>query len=253
MDAWLCYKSGLARLPFNASSYAHSGSGTPSTMPTDPISIILVLILLVTSLGVHEAAHGWVALKCGDTTARDLGRITLNPLAHVDLFMTILLPLMLLLSGLPPFGGAKPVPVAFHRLRNPWRDMCLVAFAGPLSNFLLAIFFMFIYKLVVGVFGMSPGGRESYQILPKVMSVAVYFNLLLAAFNLIPIPPLDGSRIMAWLLPERLRMIYVRFERYGLFVVFALILWGGLFRIILPLMDVLNDWVYYIVSLGGLW
>ncbi|MFT5287467.1 MAG: Zn-dependent protease [Planctomycetota bacterium] len=222
-------------------------------MPTDPLSIILVLVLLVTSLGVHEAAHAWVALKCGDSTARDLGRITLNPIAHIDLFMTILLPLMLLLSGMPPFGGAKPVPVAFHRLRNPWRDMCLVALAGPLSNFLLAILFGFIYKFVVDVMGMSPGGTGSYQILPKVMSVAVYFNLLLAAFNLIPIPPLDGSRILAWILPEGIRMTYVRFERYGMFIVFGLIIWGGLFRIIGPVMDVMYDWVFNIVELGGLW
>ena len=223
-------------------------------MPTDPLSIALCIALLIISLGVHEAAHGWVALKCGDTTARDLGRITLNPLAHIDPFMTILLPLMLYFSGAPfLFGGAKPVPVAFHRLRHPWRDMSLVAIAGPISNFLLAIFFMLVFKLSVDVFGMSAGVGGSYQILPKVMLISVQFNLLLAGFNLIPIPPLDGSRVMAWLLPESVRLTYVRIERYGMLIIIALLMWGNLGALIQPFMSVTIEWVYFIVSLGGLW
>ena len=103
---------------------------------------ILTMVLLVISLGIHEAAHAWVAWKCGDSTAKDLGRITLNPLVHIDPVRTILLPVLLYYSTGHAFGGAKPVPVNFHRLRHPWRDMSLVAFAGPASNFLQAIFFL---------------------------------------------------------------------------------------------------------------
>jgi hypothetical protein len=122
----------------------------------------LVIALLVISLSVHEAAHGWVALQCGDTTARDLGRITLNPLPHLDLFMTIVLPTLCILSKAPVFGGARPVPVNFYNLRRPWRDMALVALAGPLSNFLLAVFFYLCVKLLVDDFRSgAPGGRPA--------------------------------------------------------------------------------------------
>jgi Zn-dependent protease len=115
----------------------------------DPLSIALLIVLLIVCLGVHEAAHAWVAWKCGDSTARDLGRLTLNPIAHVDLFMTIILPAILIYTTGFIFGGAKPVPVDFHRLRHPWRDMSLVAFAGPLSNFLLAILFAIVWKFLI--------------------------------------------------------------------------------------------------------
>jgi Zn-dependent protease len=183
-----------------------------------PLGIALVIAFLVVSLGIHEAAHGWVALKCGDTTARDLGRITLNPIPHIDLFMTILLPTVLYLTTGFIFGGAKPVPVNYYRLRNPLRDMSLVALAGPASNFLLAILFYLAWKWVMR--------SEHYAVdslLPMVMLQAASFNVLLATFNLIPIPPLDGSRVMAWLLPESLRASYVSLERFGILIVFAVI------------------------------
>ena len=114
-----------------------------------PIGVAVALALLVISLGIHEAAHAWVALKCGDTTARDLGRITLNPIPHIDPFMTVILPVLLVVSGGFFFGGAKPVPVNFHNLRHPLRDMALVALAGPVSNFFLAAFFFLCEKVMV--------------------------------------------------------------------------------------------------------
>jgi Zn-dependent protease len=188
----------------------------------DGIGQILFLLLLVLSVTIHEVAHGWVALQFGDTTARDLGRLTLNPLPHIDLFMTILLPAMLLISGTGfLFGGAKPVPVAFHRLRHPWRDMMLVSLAGPGSNFLLAVFFYFL----LGVLLMQ-GVYEPSQRLPLVLHSALQLNLLLAIFNLVPIPPLDGSRVMAWLLPEGIRPSYLAIERFGLLILIGLIFFG---------------------------
>jgi Zn-dependent protease len=194
----------------------------------DPVELAMTIVLLVLCLGIHEAAHGWVALKCGDTTARDLGRITLNPIPHIDLFMTILLPAMIYIGsgGRMLFGGAKPVPVSFHRLRHPWRDMSFVAIAGPLSNFLLALLFMVAFKFFVrtGYYNdASAAGARLHDFLPRVLLQAVSFNALLAIFNLVPIPPLDGSRVMAWLLPESLRPGYVALERYGMLVIFGLL------------------------------
>ena len=181
--------------------------------------IALVIAFLVISLGIHEAAHGWVALQCGDPTARDLGRITLNPIAHIDPFMTVILPAVLALTGGMIFGGAKPVPVSYNRLRHPLRDMALVALAGPASNLVLAAVFLVALKAAH-----VSGNWETGALLPGVLAHCVYFNLLLTVFNLLPIPPLDGSRVMTWLLPEGLREPYVALERVGLILVVILVL-----------------------------
>jgi Zn-dependent protease len=226
----------------------------------DPLGIALVLILLVISLGIHEAAHAWVAWKCGDSTAKDLGRMTLNPLPHIDLFMTILLPAFLLLSsnGHRFFGGAKPVPVNFHRLRHPWRDMSLVAIAGPLSNLLLAAFFLTAYHFFVRT-GWYNGAAEfvssrQSDLLPKVLLAATTWNLLLTVFNLVPIPPLDGSRVMAYLLPHPMREHYNALGQYGLLIIFGLIYLSPDFSYFLSttvgdLLTGLNS----VVSLGDRW
>jgi Zn-dependent protease len=180
------------------------------------VAIGLIIAFLVISLSVHEAAHAWVADLRGDPTARELGRITLNPLAHIGLFETILLPLMLLLAsgGALAFGGAKPVPVNYHRLKHPLRDMMLVAIAGPLSNVVLAAVFMLAFKAAKAF-----GGYEGGELLTTVLKAMVFSNLLLAVFNMLPVPPLDGSRVMAWLLPSGIREPYVRLERVGLLLV----------------------------------
>lgn len=180
------------------------------------IEIVLVIAFLVISLGLHEAAHAWVAWKRGDSTARDLGRMTVNPIAHIDPFMTIVLPVFLMMTTGFIFGGAKPVPVNPSRLRNPLRDMMLVAIAGPATNFLLALAFLGIWKGLV-----RSGAYEQGQTLPKVLYFTVLLNLLLALFNMLPIPPLDGSRVMAWILPAELRRGYVSLERFGLLLVFG--------------------------------
>lgn len=195
-----------------------------------PIGIGLVIAFLVISLGLHEAAHAWVALLCGDPTARDLGRISLNPIVHIDLFMTILMPtaLYVISNGAFIFGGAKPVPVAYHRLRKPLRDMMLVAIAGPLTNFLLAILFMLLLKASI-----YSGIYEGDQLLPKVLSYSMFMNVLLAVFNLIPVPPLDGSRVMRWLLPQSMRASYDVLERFGMLIIIVLMLGVPSFQVFL--------------------
>ena len=214
------------------------------------MGIALVVTLLVISLGIHEAAHAWVALKCGDSTARDLGRITLNPIPHIDPVMTVILPTLVYYSTGFFFGGAKPVPVLFHRLRHPYRDMALVAIAGPLSNFLLAIFFLFLKQvLVVKAQVWEPG-----TVGDLVLEHAVFWNLVLAAFNLIPIPPLDGSRVLTWLLPQELREPYNRLGSLGIFLVMALVLFVQPVQAVLwQAIQQMYDAVRAIVTLGGVW
>jgi len=179
-----------------------------------PIGIGLVVAFVVISLGIHEAAHAFVAWRCGDPTAKDLGRMTINPIPHIDPMLTVIVPGILALLGAPIFGGAKPVPVSYHRLRHPLRDMALVALAGPASNFILAILFAIALKLA-----MVYGNYGSDTLLILVLTYSLWTNLMLAAFNLLPIPPLDGSRVMTWLLPASLRPGYIAMERFGIFLV----------------------------------
>lgn len=184
----------------------------------NPLEIGLVIAFLVLSLALHEVAHGWTALKCGDPTARDLGRLSLNPIVHIDPVWTIVVPLVTFMTSGFIFGGAKPVPVDYRRLRSPLRDMSLVAAAGPLTNLLLAVVFMVGWKAAVYL-----GPYETNQLLPRVLNQAAFFNVLLFIFNLIPIPPLDGSRIMTWLLPSGLRYSYASLERIGMLLIVMLL------------------------------
>ena len=204
------------------------------------------------SLGLHEAAHAWAALKCGDPTGRDLGRITVNPIPHIDPFMTLILPALLYFgtNGAMLFGGAKPVPVNGFNLRKPLRDMAIVAFAGPFTNFLLACLFWLLYRKIVLDFGLWPNGSVGSRVLYQ----ATMFNLLLAAFNMIPIPPLDGSRIVAWLLPSGLRESYRRLEGIGMLVIFLLIFNVPAFQNLLSetMMSMLRV-VNFGVTLGAEW
>ena len=211
-------------------------------VPVEKIDVILVIGFLILSLGIHEAAHAWVANLRGDSTAKDLGRLTLNPLVHIDPIMTIALPALLYWQGLPIFGGAKPVPVNYYNLRHPLRDMMLVAIAGPLSNFVLAILFSLAWNIMVGPMGMEEGALA-----PRVMWQSVWFNMLLAIFNMVPIPPLDGSRVMAWLLPSSLRQQYVALERFGFLILLAVFflvgqqqLWDMLNKIMTPMLEVVK-------------
>ena len=179
-------------------------------------SIWAIPVLLAITL--HEAAHGWAAAKLGDPTARLMGRVTLNPFAHVDLVGTILIPLALLLMSAPfLFGYAKPVPVNFSRLRNPRRDMALVAAAGPASNILLAV----LGALALHAVPILPDSAVVWA--AEMLQRLVLLNLILAVFNMLPIPPLDGGRILVSILPDWAAWKVARLERYGLFIIIGVL------------------------------
>lgn len=182
--------------------------------------ILLQLIILIFAITIHEYAHGWVAYRLGDPTAKYMGRLTLNPIAHIDPFGTILLPLILVALQLPPIGWAKPVPVNFLSLKNPKRDMLWVGIAGPLANILLALTLAFILKLIPVLI---------HTVLGQVFIFGVIINVVLAVFNLVPIPPLDGSRIVSALLPYKYVASYNKIQPYG-FLIIIMLLWSGALR-----------------------
>ena len=178
---------------------------------------IISLTILIFSAIFHEIAHGLVADRLGDPTARLLGRLTLNPIPHIDPMMSILLPLLLLIGGSPViFGAAKPVPVDPFNLREPKKDMALVSLAGPLTNFLIAVVVAFIFNFI------SPFINEPL-ILATIYTI-VQLNILLGVFNLIPIPPLDGSKILAMFLPEEMSKTYLSVGSIGIFILFFLLM-----------------------------
>ena len=182
--------------------------------------ILLQFVVLIFAITIHEFAHGLVAYKLGDPTAKYMGRLTLNPIVHIDLFGTIILPLLLTLAHIPPIGWAKPVPVDFMSLKNPKRDMLWVALAGPLANFLIAI----ALSVVIKLFPMLV-----HTIIGQVIFFGIIINMILALFNLIPIPPLDGSRIVSALLPYQYVSSYNKIQPYG-FLIIIILLWTGVLR-----------------------
>jgi len=195
------------------------------------MTVLLNLFIFFFAVIIHEYAHGWVAWKLGDSTAKFMGRLTLNPIAHIDPIGTILMPLLLLITHSPVlFGWAKPVPVDFSNLNNPKKDMVWVGLAGPAANIILAIALSLLLKI--------PLLTGSYFAI-SVITSAIMANLVLAVFNLLPIPPLDGSRIAMGLLPYNLGIEYAKLEPYGFIIIFGLLWIGFINTVIWPIVILL--------------
>lgn len=189
-------------------------------------AILFLLLALVPSVILHEVSHGLVADLCGDPTAREAGRLTLNPLKHVDPFGSVVLPAILLFMGLPMFGYAKPVPYNPNRLRHPRNQSLLVGLVGPFTNFLL-VAVAIVVSHAANYHAVEVGGSVYLNTSSWFAQYLVYFgtiNLVLGIFNLLPIPPLDGSSIIARFVPARRLRRYYELSRYGFIVVFALLL-----------------------------
>jgi Zn-dependent protease len=198
------------------------------------LSIMLVPGLL--AITCHEVSHGYIAWRYGDPTARMLGRLTLNPLKHIDIIGT----LMIVFVGI---GWAKPVPVVYENLRNPKRDMIWVAMAGPITNLLLAFVSAMLLRGLVAIANpaAAAGSQVSMIIEPLVLMLAfsVYINLLLAIFNMIPLPPLDGGRVLTGLLPYRQASVLARIEPYGMLIIIVLVFFTNIFSyVISPLLNI---------------
>ncbi|OGW84617.1 MAG: hypothetical protein A3C35_01360 [Omnitrophica bacterium RIFCSPHIGHO2_02_FULL_46_11] len=191
------------------------------------LQILAWLVIFLMTVTVHEAAHGAVAFIRGDQTAKEMGRLTLNPLKHIDWFWTVLFPALLFIStgGRFVIGMAKPVPVNFSNLYRPKQDMILVGLAGPIANIVFAGLLMWVYR---------------FTNFPLLL-LGIYFNLGLAVFNLIPIPPLDGSRVLAGILPRPLDRKYLMLEPFGFLIVLALYFTGILYAWVIPGVNLLAD------------
>ena len=199
-------------------------------MNIDPLTAAISFGVLLISLTIHEAAHAWTADKLGDPTARQLGRVSLNPLVHIDWIGTVLLPIIAAISRFPLIGWAKPVPVNLRNLRDPRRDFMIVAAAGPISNFLQAFAAAAVFRLV----WTGSVGDEGPGVLVTFLYKAVEVNLLLAFFNLIPVPPLDGGNVLLGLVPARVAPMIDQLRQFGILILYALLLTGVASALILP-------------------
>ena len=190
---------------------------------SDLLSIAIPFAIVLVSLTIHEAAHAWTADRLGDPTARLLGRVSLNPIVHIDPIGTLLLPALAVYSGLPIIGWAKPVPVNISRFRQPQRDFAIVAAAGPISNLLQALMAAVLVHVI------APDG-----LVPAVLRLAVNINVFLALFNLIPVPPLDGGNVLAGLLPPAAANVFIAMRPFGFLILYAMMFTGMLSALILP-------------------
>jgi len=204
--------------------------------------VFIAFIVLLFSLTVHESAHAWTADRLGDPTARERGRVSLNPIVHADLIGTVIFPLLALLGNLPLIGWAKPVPVNVRRLRHPRRDYVIVAAAGPASNLLLAL----AAAIGLWLIPVSPvilGEPNVSAPVASLLSGAMQINVLLAVFNMLPIPPLDGGNVLGGLLPGRLAGMFNEIRPYGFLLLYALMFTGRLNDLVGPPYYLLLSWL----------
>ena len=195
----------------------------------DFTELLITFAALIASLTFHEAAHAWTANRLGDPTARMLGRLSLNPAVHVDVIGTIVFPLMAMLTGIPILGWAKPVPVDMRYLRHPRRDFAIVAAAGPISNLILATAGAIVFSLAD--FDAASPLRE---LLAGAVLRFVLLNVLLAVFNMVPVPPLDGGNVLMGILPEQMAVVVDKLRPWGFLLIYVLMLSGVLSAIIFP-------------------
>ena len=208
--------------------------------PEKVLEVVIQIAVLLFAVSFHESAHGWMALRCGDPTARDLGRITLNPLKHLDPVGSLLFPVLLAFSGLPVFGWARPVPVSLRGVPNPRRANLLISGIGPLSNLVLAVGF------AVAVFALRPMvGTKSDALYPLLLIafLSVVVNVSLAVFNLIPIPPLDGFGVVESLAPAGLYPAIYWLRRFGFLLLFVAMFTGLLGLVMNPVRSVLLEFL----------
>jgi Zn-dependent protease len=204
--------------------------------------VFLSFAVLLFSLTAHEMAHAWTADRLGDPTARLLGRVSLNPLVHADPIGTVLFPLLAMFTGAPLIGWAKPVPVNVRQLRHHRRDYMLVAAAGPACNLVVA-FAAALVLLVVPIAPQTIGEANISAPVAMMLSQATRLNVLLAVFNMIPIPPLDGGNVLAGLLPERLAIVFNRLRPYGFLLLYALILTPAFEYLVMPPYQLIVSWL----------
>ncbi|SMN11722.1 FIG004556: membrane metalloprotease [uncultured Candidatus Thioglobus sp.] len=202
-------------------------------------TFLIYAIPLIFAITVHEVAHGWVANQRGDATAKMLGRLTLNPTKHIDPVGTILVPAMLFFTGSPfLFGWAKPVPINFNALKSPKQDMILVALAGPVSNFIMAL--LWLTSIVLAI-------QTQSQFLLDMAKFGITINLVLGVFNLLPLPPLDGSRVVSALLSNKLAYEYNKLEAYGLYILLGLLFLGIFEQVILPIVAFIQNQLFLLL------
>jgi len=201
--------------------------------------LAVAVIPILFAITLHEVAHGWVARRFGDRTAEMLGRLTINPLKHIHPIGTVVVPAVTLMLGGFLFGWAKPVPVSVRNLRNPRRDMIFVALAGPVANLLMAIMWALLARFVMSI-GLEGGAKVFFM---GMAQIGVLINVILAVFNMFPLPPLDGGRVVAGLLPPAQAMKFEQLEQYGLIIILVLLFTGVLWRVLGPIMAFVNDLV----------